>query len=119
MATAGWALARATRRRQTGPARWVMRRATVARPVNQSGSGGVVGGWVEEGREGPAAALLKGGQAGVGGDAVEPGAQGGAALVAGEGTPGAQVRLLHEVFGLVEGPEHAVAVRQQLAPERF
>ena len=38
------------------------------------------------------------------------------ALEAIPGAPGAQEDLLHVFFGLVEGPEHPVAVHVQLAP---
>ena len=49
-------------------------------------------------------------------DPVEPGAQRGPALEAVVRPPRAQVRLLHEVLGVVDRSEHPVAVREQLAP---
>ena len=51
----------------------------------------------------------------VGGDAVQPGPEPGAALEAVAAAPRAQEGLLHEVLGLLERAEHAVAVHVQLA----
>ena len=76
-------------------------------------------GAAEAGRQHPAARLLERGQAGVGGDPVEPGAYRRPALERAVGTPGAQVGLLDQVLGVVHRAEHAVAVRQQLPPERL
>ena len=58
-------------------------------------------------------------EAGVGGDAVQPGPQRRAALEAGPGAPRLGERLLHEVLGVLEVAEHAVAVHPQLAPVRL
>jgi hypothetical protein len=55
-------------------------------------------------------------QAGVGGDPVEPGPQARAAGEAAAPAPGPQQRLLHQVLGVLEGAEHAVAVQMELAP---
>ncbi len=55
--------------------------------------------------------------AGVRGDPVQPGAHGGPVLQGRVRPPRARAGLLDDVLGLVEGAEHAVAVRQQLAPE--
>ena len=56
-------------------------------------------------------------QADVGGDRVEPGPDRRAALEAGVGPPRPQIRLLHQVLGVVRRADHAVAVRQQLPAE--
>ena len=55
-------------------------------------------------------------EADVGGDPVQPGAEAGAARRSVAAAPGPQEGLLHEVLGLVERAEHAVAVHVQLAP---
>jgi hypothetical protein len=55
-------------------------------------------------------------EAGVGDDPVEPRPGVGAGLEAVAPPPRAQERLLHRVLGLLEGPEHPVAVHVQLAP---
>ena len=75
-------------------------------------------------RPGPRAApadpaLGQRGQADVGGDLVEPGPHRGPALEAAVGAPRPQVRLLDQVLGVVRRADHAVAVRQQLPPERL
>src|SRR5215469_9824063 len=49
-------------------------------------------------------------------DAIQPRSQHRAALEALAATPGAQVRLLYRVLGVVEGREHPVAVDVQLTP---
>src|SRR5205807_7607103 len=53
-------------------------------------------------------------EAGVRRDPVQPGAEGGPALVARPVAPGAQERLLNQIFGILEGGEHPVAVDLQL-----
>jgi hypothetical protein len=65
---------------------------------------------------GPAGVTTQRVQAGVGGDPVQPGPNARLALEALPCAPGPQQDLLHVVFGLVEGPEHPVAVHVQLAP---
>ena len=65
----------------------------------------------------PALAALQRRQAGVGGDPVQPGPHRRLALESVVRPPGAQVGLLNQVLGVVQGPGHPVAVRQQLAPE--
>ena len=77
---------------------------------------GLAVGGAETGGQRPPGAALEVGEADVGGDAVEPGAHRGATLEAVVGPPGAQVGLLDEVLGLVHGPGHPVAVREQLPP---
>lgn len=54
-------------------------------------------------------------QAGVRGDAVQPRAQRCAFFQAVAIPPGAEHGLLHRVFGVRQGTEHAVAMEQQLA----
>jgi hypothetical protein len=48
----------------------------------------------------------------VGGDPVESGAQRGASLEPPEALAGGQQRVLQDVLGVLEGPEHPVAVHQ-------
>ena len=59
------------------------------------------------------------GQACVGGDPVQPGPQRRLTLEPAVGLPRAQVGLLHQIFGVVHGAGHPVAVRQQLTPMRL
>jgi hypothetical protein len=75
-------------------------------------------GAAEPGRQRPPAPALQGRQAGAGRDPVQPGPQRRAPLEPVVGAPRAQVRFLDEVLGVVHRPEHAVAMRQQLAAER-
>src|ERR1700677_116306 len=63
--------------------------------------------------------MLKRVEAGVGGDPVQPGAHRGPGLELAVATPGSQVRLLHQVLGVMNRAEHAVAVGQQFPPERL
>ena len=70
------------------------------------------------GRQRPAAAVLQRAQAGVGRDPVQPGPQRRPPLEVAVGPPGPDHGLLHLVFGIVDRAQHAVAVRQQLRPER-
>src|SRR6266581_3307959 len=70
------------------------------------------------GRQWPTAAVLQRAQAGVGRDPVQPGPQRRAALEVAVGPPGTDHGLLHLVFGIMDRAQHAVAVRQQLRPER-
>src|SRR6266849_5809325 len=72
----------------------------------------------QAGRQGPAAAVLQRAQTGVGRDPVQPGPQRRAPLEVAVGPPGTDHGLLHLVFGIVDRAQHAVAVRQQLRPER-
>ena len=65
------------------------------------------------------AALSQFGQASVGGDLIEPGTHGGAPLEPAVGPPGPQVGLLDQVLRILDRAEHAVAVREQLTPERL
>jgi hypothetical protein len=58
-------------------------------------------------------------QAGVRGDSVEPGAERRAARVRRALAPRTQERLLHQVLGVLEGGEHAVAVELQLVAVAF
>ena len=59
-------------------------------------------------------------EAPVGGDLVEPGAQRGALLgETAEGLPGGQQRVLQRVLGVLQGPEHPVAMHLQLPPVRL
>src|ERR1700677_3981672 len=58
-------------------------------------------------------------EAGVGSDPVQPGAHRGPGLELAVATPGTQVRLLHQVLGVMHRAEHAIAVRQQFPPERL
>src|SRR5262249_2538440 len=51
-------------------------------------------------------------------DLVEPGADETALVEAADAAPRARERLLHRVLGVVEGAEHPVAVREQLAAVR-
>ena len=67
----------------------------------------------------PAAAPGQLGQAGIGGDLVQPGPHRGPALEPAVGPPGTQVCLLDQVFRILDRAEHAVAVREQLTPERL
>ncbi len=69
----------------------------------------------EPGGQRAARPALEVGQADVGGDAVEPGTHRRTALEGVRRLPGPDQRLLDEVLGLVHGPAHPVAVRQQLA----
>ena len=55
-------------------------------------------------------------EAGVGGNAVEPGPEGRAAREAQALAPGPQQGLLHQILGVLERAEQAVAVHLQLAP---
>lgn len=55
-------------------------------------------------------------QAGVGGDPIQPGPERGAPLEGLSPPPGTQERLLHGVLGVLERPEHPVAVHVQLPP---
>nr|BFE69445.1 hypothetical protein GCM10020092_027460 [Actinoplanes digitatis] len=55
-------------------------------------------------------------QAGVGGDPVQPGPERRPALEGLPPPPGAQERLLHGVLGVLERPQHPVAVHVQLPP---
>ena len=64
----------------------------------------------------PRATLREQVQAGVGGDPVEPGPERRASLEGLAPAPGAQEGLLHGVLGVLERPEHPVAVHVQLAP---
>ena len=66
-------------------------------------------------REDPLGPALDQPQASVRGDRVEPGAQRAAALEPADRAPGAQHRLLHRVLGIVQGAEHPVGVRLELA----
>src|SRR5262249_9174481 len=65
---------------------------------------------------GPAGVPAQRVQAGVGGDPVQPGTWARLAPEAFPGAPGTQEHLLHVIFGLLEGPEHPVAVHVQLTP---
>ncbi len=67
-------------------------------------------------RDHPAAAVLQGVQADPGSDPVEPGLHRRPSLEVREASPSPQVGLLHRVLGIVQRPEHPVAVRHQLAP---
>src|SRR6185437_6419711 len=60
-------------------------------------------------------------EAGVRRDAIEPGAERPPPLPREPRSrpPGASERLLHEVFGVLERADHAVAVRLKLAPVAF
>ena len=73
----------------------------------------------QAGRQRAAGAPLHGGQAGVAGDLIQPRTQRRASFEAVERPPGPQVCLLHQVFGIVHGTEHPIAVGEQLAPERL
>jgi hypothetical protein len=57
-------------------------------------------------------------EAGVGGDPVEPCAKR-STLEAVEAAPGAQIGLLHQVLGFVQGAKHAVTMQFEFAAERF
>src|ERR1035441_65663 len=70
------------------------------------------------GRQWPAAAVPQRAQAGFGRDPVQPGPQRRPPLEFTVGPPGPDHGLLHLVFGIVDRAQHAVAVRQQLRPER-
>jgi hypothetical protein len=71
----------------------------------------------ETGRQRPPPAPLQRGQARVRGDPVQPRPHRGPPLEAAERPPRPQVRLLHQVLGLVGRAQHPVAVRQQLPSE--
>ena len=73
-------------------------------------------GRVRPGGNGPARVPAQRVQAGVGGDPVQPGARARSAREAFPAAPGAQEHFLDVILGLVEGPEHPVAVHVQLAP---
>jgi hypothetical protein len=66
-------------------------------------------------REHPLRAAIDQVQAGVGGDRVEPGAKRAPALELADRAPGAQHRVLERVLGVVQGADHPVAVRVELA----
>ena len=55
----------------------------------------------------------------VGGDPVEPGAQRGAPLEPCEPSPRGQQRVLDGVLGILQGPEHSIAVHLELAAVRL
>ena len=55
----------------------------------------------------------------VGGDPVQPGTQRGASLEPFEALPGGQQRVLQGVLGVLEGPEHPVAVHVKLSTVRL
>jgi hypothetical protein len=57
-------------------------------------------------------------QAGVRGDAVEPRTKV-PAVESIEATPRAQIGLLHEILGIVQGAKHAVTMQFDFAPEWF
>ncbi len=61
----------------------------------------------------------QGRQAPIGSDPVQPGAYRGPALETAVGAPGPQVRLLDQILGVLDRAEHAVAVREQLPPQRL
>jgi hypothetical protein len=54
-------------------------------------------------------------QAGIGRDFVQPGPEIERAHKGVQRAPGAQERLLHQVLGVVQRAQHAIAVHQQLA----
>ena len=65
-------------------------------------------------RGNPSAAVAERVQAAVRGDAVQPRAQRRAPLEAVEAAPRGEQRLLHEILGVLDGPEQPVAVHLQL-----
>jgi hypothetical protein len=86
----------------------------VTRRLGQVAGAGQVGG------QRPPAAAVQSVQAGVGGDAVQPRPHRRALRIElGVGAPGAQHRLLDQVFGVVHRAQHPVAVREELAAERI
>jgi len=56
-------------------------------------------------------------EAGIRGDLVQPRAKRSAFLEAAEATPGAQIGLLHEIFGFVHRTKHAVTMQFEFAAE--
>ena len=73
----------------------------------------------QAGRERPPRAGLQRSQARVGRNPVQPGPQRRPALERAEGPPRPQQRLLDDVLGVVHRAEHAVAVGEQLGPQRL
>src|SRR5262249_44760541 len=69
--------------------------------------------------QGPAFTLFQRLETRPGRDAVQPGTQRRPSLELVVGTPGVEVDLLYHVFGVLDRAEHAVAVGEQLTPERF
>ena len=65
-------------------------------------------------RQHPPSPPVEGIQAGVGGDAVQPGPQRRPALEAADVPPRPQERLLHQVLGLLDRTDHAIAMHPQL-----
>jgi hypothetical protein len=55
----------------------------------------------------------------VGGDPVEPGAQRRPSLERAQALPGGQQRVLERVLGVLQGPEHPVAVDPELSKVRL
>lgn len=73
----------------------------------------------EAGREWTPRSPLQRGQARIRRDAIEPGPERRLAFVTFEPAPSPDERLLDLVFGVVNRPHHAIAVRQQLAAVRI
>src|SRR5579859_3324286 len=88
------------------------------RPRRGQRSFGVFAWGAQARRQRPAAGVLQRAQAGVGRDPVQPGPQRRPPLEFAVRPPGTNHRLLHLVLGIVNRAQHAVAVRQQLRPER-
>jgi hypothetical protein len=93
--------------------RLVVRRRRIKQPVRIWLEPGHVGDGVQ--RRYPAGAAPEHVEADARGDAVKPGAEERAAVEALAAAPGVQERLLHGIFGLLEGGEHAVAVDVEFA----